>query len=296
MTFIGLFIGLLYGLFSGVLLISMAAPAAIVPAFLVPLLSVIAPIAGLFSALPAWLSFVIWYFFNILVFWLLSIPTQSSTGLTSTASTPPGVNPLPPTGMQNFFRGFGFGTAGTINIAIFSPYLALLPILILSIASALPIFSVFTAIRQNTFYQGLMSWMNWLLPLHWFGNLIGFVIFLVFRTVGLFSGTGAGIRLDLTSGVIESRAPAPVTAFNVAVFTYIGPASTPGPFLSGNVSSHEVGHAINSAAMTPFYTWGTVIEEFRIFGVAHRFSIGQQTAESRGLPRAGALYAAMWSP
>ncbi len=296
MALIGALVGLLYGAFSGSMLVAIVFPGAAVPGFLTPFLSLAGPVAGLLSALPVWLAAIVWYLLNILVFWLLSIPAQSSTGLTSTTSTPPAANPIPPTGTQNFFRGFGHGTATIVNFAILSPFLAIPPVLILAILSFLPILSLVTAIRRNAFFQGVISWMSWLLPVHWLGNLIGFLIFLIFRAITLFTGTAAGIRLDLTSGIIESRAPAPVTAFNVAVFTYVGPAFAPGPFLGANVSSHEVGHAINSAAMTPFYTWGTVIEEFRLFGAPHRFSIGQQTAESRGAPRPGALYSAMWSP
>ncbi len=294
MTVIGALIGVMFGAFSGLLLTSLLILGQPIPGFLAPFQSLANALVGLLPGFPVPLAFLTWYVFNTFVFWILSIFAQASTGLTSNASPAPTANPIPPTGTQNFFRGFGHGSAGTMNLAIFSPFLALLPLLILGIASTLPLLAVVPAIRRNVFFQGVISWMSWLMPIHWFGNSVGMLIYLVFRGVGIFTGTPGRVRLDLTSGIIESSAPAPVTAFNVAVFTYLGPANPPGPFLGANVSSHEVGHAINSAAMTPFYTWGTVIEEFRLFGGPVQFSIGQQTAESRGAPRPGALFSAMW--
>lgn len=295
MIILGAFIGLVIGAFSGLLLVTLLFSGISVPGYFAPIMFVVDPVASLFPSLPGPATFLLWYFLNILIFWLASIAPQASTGLTTPASPLPAAASIAPTPAQNFFRGFGFGTAAIINFAIFSPFLALPPITILAFASMIPILALIPAVRLNTFFQGVISWMSWMQPIHWFGNLVGAVIFLLFRIVGLFTGTAGGIRLDLTSGIIESRAPAPVTAFNIAVFTYVGPTFTPGGFLGANVSSHEVGHAINSAAMTPFYTWGTVIEEFRRFGAPNVRSIGQQTAESRGAPRPGVNYSPLWS-
>lgn len=295
MTFIGSLVGVIYGAFSGLLLTTLLFSGAVVPGYLGPIMVLVSPVANLLPGMPWLVTFLAWYFLNILIFWLLSIPPQISTGFTSPTSALPPLNSIPPTALQLLFRGFGFGTAASINFAIFSPFLAILPIAILAFASIIPILAVIPIVRRSWHFQGIISWMSWVQPVHWFGNLAGALAFLVFRIALLASGTASSIRMDITSGVIESRAPAPVTAFNIAVFTYIGPTLTPGGFLQRNVSSHEVGHAINSAAMTPFYTWGTVIEEFRRFGAPDVRSIGQQTAESRGLPRTGIHYSPIWS-
>lgn len=295
MTFLGAIFGVVYGVFSGLLLVSLLFAGMAVPSYFAPVLGIFGPIISIFGSFPAFTVFLLWYFLNILIFWILSIPPQISTGLVTATTPMPVPLRIPPTSLQLLFRGFGFGTAASINFAIFSPFLALLPITILAFASIIPILAVIPAIRRNVYFQGIISWMSWVQPIHWLGNLVGAVLLVVFRIGVAINGSVSGTRLDLTSGIIESRAPDPVTAFNTGVFTHVGPTHFPGPFLQGNVSSHEVGHAINSAAMTPFYTWGTVIEEFRRFGAPSDRSIGQQTAESRGLPRPEEHFSPIWS-
>ena len=291
MTALGVLFGLIFGTISGLGLIVLIFPG-MISAIVLILHAQVA--AALISVLPSGLGFVpallLWYGFNILVFWVLCIPVQAQFVSYS------GANPAPATGLQNLYRGFGYGTAGSINIALLSPFFGVPGVVFLATISMAPLLAVSPPVRRSPIFQGIVTWMAWVQPVHWAYNALGFILFLIFRAATL-GGGGVPIRLDLTSGVIESAAPNPVTAFNVAMFTYIGPADTGnvGGFLGPNLSSHEVGHAVNSAAMTPFYTIGTVMEEFRVFGAPHPNSIGQMAAESRGAARPGALYSAIWS-
>jgi hypothetical protein len=296
MAWLGALFGIVYGLLSGLVLASLLFATVVVPALLQPILTVAQLVASLLPSLPAGLLFLLWYGANILIFWLLTIPAQASLVFPATG------NLVAETGWQLFLRGFGFGTAATVNLAILVPLFPVSVVFpVLAVVSLAPLLGLVTPIRHSFAYQGVIGWMTWVLPVYWLGNAIGAAMFVFWAApVGIFTfGLGA-IRFDVTSGTVETRVPMGTsTAFNVGTFTFLNgsnPTIVPGNFLGANVSSHEVGHNMNSGAMTPFWSSGTVIEEFRVFGAASVRALGQITAESRGLPRAARFYAPIWSP
>ena len=298
MILLGTAVGLLYGVLSGFILLVGLFGLPIVPPVILtilgPLTGSLSSVGGLLAALPGWLAFVLWYLLNVIIFWLACIPGQAAM----VAPTPPtmtvATNPA-----QMAFRGLGIGSAVALNTTLLLPFISNPVIGILIFLSALPLLALIPALRLSLPFQGIAGWACWFLPIYWFANAIGAILFFASLPFSLAMLGRGSARLDLTSGAIEIRVPVPFTAFNLGTFTFlsgVNPTIVRGPFLGPNVSSHEVGHHINTAVMTPFYTFGTVIEEFRLFGGPVIASIGQQTAESRGAPRPGIIYSPIWSP
>lgn len=297
MAWLGAAIGLVYGLISGFVLVDLLFATPVVPGILMALFGIAQAIGALLAALPGPVAIALWYVFNILIFWLLAIPAQSSLVFPAAGS-----GRVAETGPQLFLRGFGIGTAATVNFAILVVHFAITPVFaILGILSLSPLLCLIGPIRFNVAYQGVLGWMTWVLPVYWPGNAFAALMFVFWAApVGIFNyGLGA-IRFDVTSGTVETRVPmGAATAFNIGTFTFLNgsnPAIVPGNFLGANVSSHEVGHNMNTGALTPFWSAGTAIEELRVFGAASVRALGQITAESRGLPRATRFYAPIWSP
>lgn len=297
MAWLGAAIGLVYGLISGFVLVNLLSLSTVVPSIFLLIFGVAQGVASLLPVMPSPLVVVLWYAVNVLIFWLLTIPAQGSL-----VFPPAGSGRVAETGWQLFLRGFGIGTAATVNLAILVVQFPVNPAIpILGILSLAPLLCLFAPVRYSFAYQGVLGWMTWVLPVYWPLNAYGALIFVFWAApVGIFNyGLGA-IRFDVTSGTVETRVPMGAsTAFNTGTFTFLNgsnPAIVPGNFLGANVSSHEVGHNMNTGAMTPFWNIATWIEEFRVFGGGNVRALGQIAAESRGLPRATRFYAPIWSP
>jgi len=224
MVAVGLLIGLAFGLLSGglfqILVLQNLVFGAL--AFLLP---IVQPLAALFPvpATPIWLSvvigFVLWLAFNVLVFWILAVFAQRSLVFPG-----PGLDLVNNTAMQSFYRGFGAGTATLVNFVIYFP----LPnpvFTILAFVSLVPFLLPIPAIRHTRFYQGIIGWMSWVMPVSWIDNARGLFFFLFWAMPAGIAAFGTGaIRFDPTSGSIETRYPMPNPtrrAFNIGVFTFL---------------------------------------------------------------------------
>ncbi|WP_262691294.1 hypothetical protein [Kordiimonas aestuarii] len=302
MIAVGLVIGLAFGLISGALfhILVMQNVALGVFSFLLP---VVQPLLAIFvfpANAPLWvltlLGILYYLLFNVLIFWIFTVLGQRSLVFPALPGR------VAETSEQLFLHGFGFGTAATVNMVIWAAFPLPGPVsFTLAIIAVTPALAVIRPIRHNLFYQGILGWMAWVMPVSWLLNAFGFLLALVLGPMGLANYGRGAIRFDATAGVLEIRTPlgGGTTAFSNGNFTVLNgnnPAIAPGDFLGASVSSHEAGHSMDHSAMTGFFTLATVIEEIRVFGGADARAIGQITAESRGAPRATRFYTPIWSP
>ena len=301
MIVIGLVVGLAFGLISGALFHILVLQNVTLGVFSF-LLPAVQPMLAIFvfpANAPLWvlvlLGILYYLLFNVLIFWIFTLLGQRSLVYPAVSGR------IAETSAQLFLHGLGFGTAATANMVIWAAFPLPGPVsLTLAIIAFAPALAVITPVRHNLFYQGLLGWSAWVMPVSWFLNALGFVIALVLAPIAIANYGRGALRFDATAGILETRVPlgGGTTAFSNGNFTVLNgnnPAIMPGDFLGANVSSHEAGHSMDNAAMTSFLVIAAVIEEMRVFGGADQRAIGQASAESRGRPRATRFYLPVWS-
>ncbi len=267
-------------------------------------ISLPAILLSLISFLPT-LPFIIPPAIAILVlvaFYLLAyvIATLSLTPVLP-AFTPPVTTPVAtPAGVsvrvgaaagELFARGLLIGASAILNAmgAILWPgspgvFLSVWCFIVISLA-ILPFVSI------SPFYHGFLGWSAWLFPVSWIATSIGLLLFIVnFAFAFAAAGIGA-FRVDFSTGVIETTGGLTgITGFSggfsLGNFNYLTPGSAQLSFLLRNLSSHETGHSLNTAAMGGIVLWINAIDEnippLRKMNMAY----GELTAEShaQGLP------------
>ena len=177
--------------------------------------------------------------------------------------------------------------------------------------------AAFFPLSQNRFFQGFLGWTGWITPLSLVVTGLGFLLFVVNLPFTIISAiaSGAGVspvRLDFTSGVVESAGWGPAswfnggTAYSVGHFTFIGPATTtfgasPAPLqgaflppltMNGTVSGHEVGHSLDWVAFGPLRWILAIVDQILMGNATTAYT--ELTADSR-TPRNGRFQVDVWS-
>lgn len=131
-----------------------------------------------------------------------------------------------------------------------------------AIAGGLPLLASIGPISQFEPYQGLVGWLNWLMPMSW--PIVGAgLLFVVLSLLGFavtagkvkaFKVTGFGVdaptgTLFLKGGWI-SNLNSYDTAFNMGNFAFIDAKSTDDPKA---LMEHEAGHTLNLAVFGSFF-------------------------------------------
>jgi hypothetical protein len=183
-----------------------------------------------------------------------------------------------------FARGLMLGATAILNAMIVlllpgaGPLLSIWCFLIISLAVAVPI-------GLSPFYQGFLGWSGWLFPMSWFATVVGLLLFIV-NAPFAFAGAGiAAFRIDFSTGVIETTGGITnitgfAGGFSLGNFTFLTPGSRQDSFLLRNLSSHETGHSLNTAALGGIVLWINAVDEnvppFAKLNVAY----GELTADS----------------
>lgn len=171
------------------------------------------------------------------------------------------------------FRGLLIGANAAVNFAVGS---VLFPeifgeaagIILAIIAPAIAFLSTFGVVSRNSVYQGLLGYLNWLLPLSWPIVGLGFTFFLLCLlgalAVGSFGVTFFKIErivFDWKTGTLFTRGGwisnlNPInTAFNMGNFAFVDIA------FDEMAIDHEAGHTLNLAVFgTLFHLIGALDE------------------------------------
>jgi len=192
---------------------------------------------------------------------------------------------LPPRVGELFARGFMIGMTAAINASL----LALVPLVGTTLAAwvfTIGSLAIFPPISRNVVYQGFLGWSAWLFPMSYFATAIGLVLFLINAPIAFAAGGAGAFRIDFTTGTIEtagglSGVTGFVGGFSLGNFNFVTGPGLQGVFTASNVSSHEVGHSLNTAVFGGLVLWINAIDEnvppLRKLNLAY----GELTAESR---------------
>jgi hypothetical protein len=177
------------------------------------------------------------------------------------------------TGFGDFMRGFLIGLNAGLNAglatAIFGPVVGVT-------LGVINFLAVFDGVAQNSFYQGVLGWASWLMPMSWLATGVGLIFFVVnvvmhFFTVtipGWFGGSGwDAARIDsigidwgtgtivMAGGLIEPGGGA--AGFNLGNFVFLAQ----GRGGDAALIRHETGHTLNVAAFGALFHFVGALDE-----------------------------------
>lgn len=295
--FLGWIIGLLLGLI--IVLLPILALGLTLPAFLSPISAVLAAIvATIATSVAITLAIVLLVVSYVTAYLIATASIAPSlpvlTGVPGLAfplpgklATPAGVAvTVPATAGEFFARGMMIGLTAIINALILNlvplsgPLLAGWAFIVISLGAI-----IFVA--RNIVYQGFLGWSAWLFPLSYIATGVGFLLFSVNILFAFVMFGLAALRIDWTTGVIETAGGLPTLlipitgftgGFSLGNFTFLTALPTPGDFLLPSLSSHETGHTLNTAAFGGIVLWINAIDE-NITPRRMNLAYGELTAE-----------------
>ncbi len=160
--------------------------------------------------------------------------------------------------------------------------------------------AVFKEVANAEVYQGVLGWLNWLLPMSWLVVGVGFAMFLLNLLGGLvfglifrvgffrirsFSADGTTGTFFVHGGWISDLNPID-TAFNMGNFSFIDSATT------ADYTEHEAGHTLNLAVFGSLFHFIGAIDENVTGGGRDAFS--ERLAESNDPATGQANIIPMW--
>ena len=262
------------------------------------LLSLISALPTLPFAIPPLLAIIVLIAFYILAYAIATLGIRPvlpafTPPLLVAIATPAGVSVRAGAAPAELFaRGLLIGATAILNAmgAILLPgspgvFLSAWCFIVISLAIIPPI-------AINPFYHGFLGWSAWLFPVSWVATAIGLLLFIVNFPFAFAAAGITAFRIDFSTGVIETNGgitagPAGFSGgFSLGNFNFITTGLPQDNFLLRNLSSHETGHSLNTAAMGGIVLWINAIDEnvapFRKLNMAY----GELTAEShaQGLP------------
>lgn len=207
------------------------------------------------------------------------------------------------TGAGEFFRGLLIGTNAAVNWAIAS--IAFPKVIghdagtvLAIVVAAVAFLSAVGAVSRSSLYQGLLGYLNWLLPLSWPIVALGFAFFILCLLGALAIGSfGVAffkierVVFDWKTGTLFTRGGwisnlNPIdTAFNMGNFAFVDTA------FNDMAIDHEAGHTLNLAAFGSLFHLPGALDENVLRG-ANAFS--ECLAESHVPGSAGPLLS-MWA-
>jgi len=312
-----IFLGGLVGLFlGGVAATAVGLSFGVMTPLTGPLTPLLAPLVGLpgpvVIALVS-LAVIILYVFTYAlatVALLPSIATATGPGAPATTAPPPRPPALPANPLEGFMRGILIGMTAVLNFFV----LALLGVSVpfvpgpLGVLVGLVVFlAVFPPVSASAFYQGVLGWLSWLMPMSHLATAVGLLLFLLNLPFAIAAALAAGapspVRFDVLTATLETTGGALIGltgfagGFNLGNFTFVTPGPPPGsrtPFngagpggaIIGGLSSHETGHTLNVAVFSGVVTWINAIDENVLPLRRNSLAYGELAAESH-LSRGG---------
>lgn len=296
-----IFLGWILGIALGFVL-SIAVAASIGATIPAVLQAIASPFTFLGSLLPSFVTvliasllLIIVYVFAYRMATLAIAPSVFSLSLTSAASLPlsspvsaSSAITIPAANGEFFARGLSIGLTAAVNLVTWSIisaqgiWVGLYGFLAVSLCIIIPV-------ARNRVYQGFLGWAGWILPLSYLATFVGLLLFVANVLYSLFSGVAIGLRVDWTTGVVESAGGlSAITGFSggfsLGCFTFVT-SLTPGSFTASTISSHETGHSLNTFAMGGIVLWINAVDE-NVFPVRMNLAYGELLAEghSRAMP------------
>jgi hypothetical protein len=227
-----------------------------------------------------------------------SFPPGTRFPLPPRTSVPPpsGVpTPTTPAPAEFFGRGWMIGLNAGGNFLMLMPLSAFDPIwapIVAIWAFVLISLSAVVFVARNRVFQGFLGWSGWLFPLAYVATLPGLLLFVFNGIVSRFVPPLPGLAplslaLDFTTGVVES-AEGFITrlamffsgGFTQGNFTFLCRVVPAADFTTSSVSTHEIGHSLNTAAMGGVVLWINAIDENVIPFRRGDLAYGELCAES----------------
>jgi hypothetical protein len=293
-----------------------ASPLAALLPLLAPIITMLGPIGAALVALLAGVTALlvillilvaifVAYFVAFLIGYVIatagvagSFPAGTTFPLPPTVFSvpPPSGAPTPttPTPGEFFGRGWLIGLNAGCNFVllmllsvfdpIWAPVVAIWAFTLISLSAV-----IFLA--RNRVFQGFLGWSGWLFPLAYLGTFPGLLLFVFNGIASLFAPplptlAPLTVALDFTTGVVESdegfitRLSAFSGGFTQGNFTFLFRTTPPAAFTTSSISTHEIGHSLNTAAMGGIVLWINAVDEnlvpFRRLDLAY----GELMAES----------------
>jgi hypothetical protein len=149
-------------------------------------------------------------------------------------------------------------------------------------------------LARSRLYHGVLGWTAWLLPVSYPATAVGLLLFLLNAPVALGLGGIGALRIDWRTGVIESAGGLvglPIFAgvfsgFSLGNFNFLYSAGRQDSFSGRGLSSHEVGHSLNTAAFGGIVLWINAVDE-NLLPRRINLAYGELAAQS---------YAQSWPP
>ena len=209
------------------------------------------------------------------------------------------------TDFGEFMRGALIGLNTVLNallgMAIYGGLIGAQPGLIMALVlAALNALAVFGPVANSEFYQGVLGWVNWLLPMSWLVvglglllfllNLLGHLILWLIFKVDFFRIIGGAVDWKtgtfFTHGGFVSNLNPIDTAFNMGNFSYVDKVS------SVMHIEHEAGHTLNLGAFGSVFHFIGAMDENVTGGGRNAFS--ERLAESNDPTTSQSNIIPMW--
>ena len=309
MAFVGLIVGVAFGVLSGLLFHVLLLDTTSF-AFFTPVMPVVHAIADAFNAvvppLPAILEkillFLLWFLFNFIVVGLFYILGNSGYTQAELDARWNAIHTPPPNDTNNFIAlprflneqfafGFFLGAAVATNFVIWFLVTSIPLTIVLALLALVPVLVIFSALARSRVVQILVGWTTWVMPLSWIVDAIGVVLFVPFAAAGILRHGRDALRLDPTSGTLETQfdfsdipiIPSDTNGFSLGFFTYLNSDTTnPRSFLNRSVSAHEAGHTLDTGAFGGVFLLVNALDENVLRTPPANFlSLGELYSESR---------------
>jgi hypothetical protein len=311
MKFLGLLIGLIFGLLSGLLfhLMVLGTTGFSFFAAAMPVVNAVAAALGaIVPSLPPLpttiLMFLLWFLFNFLIIGLVYLLGNAGYTKAAMESGWAAINPgdpevtdannrfvFTPSPAEQFAFGFFLGAAMATNFVFWWLVTGIPLVQALALLALLPLLVVFTALAHSHIVQTLVGWTTWVMPLAWLPGIIGLVAFIPLAVAGIFQHGLDALRIDPTSGTLETQAdfsglpgvPALAVGVSLGLFSFLNTAiSGPKSFLARSVSAHEAAHTLNTGAFGGVFLLFNALDEIVLRARPDAyFSLGELYAESR---------------
>jgi hypothetical protein len=199
------------------------------------------------------------------------------------------------TSFGEFMRGWLIGLNTALNVVLGFSIVALFAgtaggIVFAIILGLINLLCVFAPISQSEFFQGVIGWLNWLMPMSWLIVALGFLFMLFsFLLHAVTAGKVAYLRvqrmgMDWKTGTIFMKGGLVAnlnyldTAFNMGNFSFVD-------YKSGDWhKDHEAGHTLNLAAFGSLFHLIGALDENVVRG-ANAYS--ERLAESNSSGSSG---------
>ncbi len=167
--------------------------------------------------------------------------------------------------------------------------------------------TVFRPLSQNQFFQGILGYMNWIMPMSWVIVGLGFGFTFFSLLLALFTGFQVrylrpqGVKVDWKTGTFFMRGGLvsnlnPIdTAFNMGNFSFVDKDSTTPEGSDAWHVEHEAGHTLNLASFGWAFHLLGALDEMVVPGRGMNAYAERLADSNDAASRSRAVHIPMWS-